>query len=69
MRTTDWFTPAVDRQLCLQITVIVKRGLVLIRPILALDDCVTLGLVDEITQLMLGLLGRGLRAADRNRAT
>ena len=31
-------------------------------------DCVTLGLVDKITQLTLGLLGRGLRAADRNRA-
>jgi len=32
------------------------------------SDCVTLGLVDEITQLTLGLLGRGLRAADRNPA-
>ena len=32
------------------------------------NDCVTLGLVDEITKLTLGLLGRGLRAADRNPA-
>jgi len=29
---------------------------------------VTLGLVDEMKQLTLGLVGRGLRAADRNPA-
>jgi len=31
-------------------------------------DYVTLGLLDEMKQLALGLVGRGLRAADRNRA-
>jgi len=33
-----------------------------------LVDYVTLGLVDHMKQLTLGLVGRGLRAADRNRA-
>ena len=35
---------------------------------LAFLDYVTLGLVDQMKQLTLGLVGRGLRAADRNRA-